>query len=344
MNKIESVIVKVCDVCNFNCTYCFEGNKGKNVFTQEKELLSLLKTLEFEDKVRFRFFGGEMFLYPDRVESIYKEIKKIERYKETQFEFGFITNGSIINDKMIKMFNRNIFTMRNSKISWDGIHSSITRKIDKRSSDFDEYMRNNILLLSQWCGEDVLVSMAILPENIHTLYDSYKFIRKYYNSFEYYLIFDINNLYRYEDKDFLFTFKQELKNIFMDYKQWICQLHNYELFKGTYNYSRCDSLGRQLYIHSNGDIYSCALLKEMDTFSLSNTKIGSLNDNTLDLSISENIKNNVYIDENSYCKDCNYKKFCSTCPLEKQYFKDHCDHCPIKKLRQVEYEVFSEVV
>ena len=354
MEKLKNVVLKVTDLCNFNCSYCFESKEKKNRvsrFTKEKELLEFLKKFDYEDRFNFYFFGGEMFLFPDRVEAICNEIKKLERFKETKIHFAFITNASIP-DKVIDLIKKDLFDLEMCKISWDGLRSHVTRGYKTNINDpmFSLNMIENIKDLSPYCRDKVLISMAVTKDNINTLYHTYEFLNKLkYRKFEYYYIFDPV----YEKEYNTISFTQELYNqlirIVGKHENFTTKLHNYELYKGRYDYAyQCRTLGNQLHIDTEGDIWACTLFPEMEKMQTKEdrSKDGNICDN---LDIEQlmnsygNIKQSVAFKSKEFCQDiicCHYRHFCNTCPLEIISFKLAGNYCPIKELRIAEYNAF----
>ena len=362
MNKLINIVVKVTDLCNFNCSYCFENENTRrknNVFAKEKELLEFLKKFNIDDRLDFRFFGGEMFLYPKRIESIYKEIKKLERTKDVSIHFSFVTNASMP-DSIIYLIKKDIFDLDMCKISWDGLCSHYTRgyKNSKNNIMFSINMINNIKKLSDYCKDKVLISMAVTKDNIKTLYNTYEFLNKIgYRKFEYYPIFNIDEINQYNTNQFISDFYNELTKIINIYNTCITKLHNYELYKGTYDYAyQCRTLGKQLHINTEGNIFACNLLDEMKYFNLNKEDIGNISNYNIDTIIKylSYIEKDISFKSKEFCQDicdCQYKYFCNICPLEiilfKKKYKEWKDilktNCPYTRIKETEMRVFSSI-
>ena len=351
MNKLSMITVKITDLCNFNCSYCFERSDLKDrptVFNKIDELLPFFKQFEYEDRVKAYLFGGELFLFPGVIEKVHKEISKLQRYKDTKLGFAFVTNASMP-DNMIDLIKDNIFDLNISKISYDGIYSHLTRskKGMENNLDFSNFMNNNIIKLSDTCKDKVLISMAINKNNIKTLFDTYKFLNEYgYKKFEYYYLF--NDIRKVEDYLFEEELEDQLDKIMQVHDNSITKLHNYELYKRTYNYNDCTTLPKQIYVTTDGTIFQCGLISEMYYLGYSDT-VKRFNISDKNLNIEEmmdyynRVAQSIYFHSKEFCQDimdCQSRHTtCNTCPLEKVAYSKS-KWCYIKKLRETEDRVF----
>ena len=351
MNKLSMITVKITDLCNFNCSYCFERKDLKNrptVFNKIDELLPFFKKFEYEDKVKAYLFGGELFLFPDVIEKVHKTLIKIQRYKNTKLGFAFVSNASQP-EIMNHLIKDGIFDLDICKISYDGVCSHFTRYKKGFENDpiFSSIMNNNIIKLANTCKDKVLISMAVNEKNIDTLFYTYNFLNDCgYKKFEYYYIFGDE----IKSENYLFEKKleEQLEKIMEVYDNSITRLHNYELYKRTYNYNDCTTLPKQIYVTTDGTIFQCGLLSEMYYLGYSDT-VRKFNISDKDLNIEEmmeyynKIAQNIYINAKEFCQDvmdCQSRHTtCNTCPLEKVAYKK-IKWCPIKKLRETEDKVF----
>jgi len=354
MDKIRVVTIKVTDFCNFNCSYCFENEKIKNhstVFNKENDLLQFLKQFEYEDTVKIQLFGGELFTEYKKVESIINTVKKLERCKDTKLKFGFITNGSLVKN-IIPLIKEDYFTMENCKISYDGLCSHYTRGLKYNQNDplFSIRMNDNLKELAPYC-KDALISMAVTKENINTLFHTYQYLSELgYKKFEYYFLFG-PSMKQY-DWDFTQCLHNELVRIMEVYDHNDLKLHNYELYKGTFDYQECNALGHQVYINAKGDLWWCGLIAEMFNYDFKSD--GNISDLINDTNRLEEIKqlytstgNAVNFETKEFCQDimdCQYRDFCNTCPLIKilikKTFKDNRPYCPFSTIREAEHAAF----
>ena len=109
--QIDFLGIKFNDYCNLNCKYCFETNNSRSshsVFNKGKELVEFLKSLNIGPRLYINLLGGEITLYPNELYNLCKELKKIERYKDTTVKIGIVSNGTnhnfIMND-LIKIIS-----------------------------------------------------------------------------------------------------------------------------------------------------------------------------------------------------------------------------------------------
>jgi uncharacterized protein len=124
-HKFKSITLNVNQVCNLHCVYCAAGGDGS--FGDPVKKISLEKTLPqisfFLNKLtkgdafKITFLGGEPLLYPEALQIIGDEAKKIATEKEIELKFVVVTNGTLFNEKTIP-----VLTMLNASvtISLDG--------------------------------------------------------------------------------------------------------------------------------------------------------------------------------------------------------------------------------
>ena len=178
--KISAITIKLGTYCDLDCVYCFQQHdiKTKNVvFDKYKELVKFLSNpkITFADQLEIKLTGGEPSLYTDRIRIAYKELKKLERYQPTTLYFTSIFNGTRI-EKMFELMDENILDSYGCKLSWDGIYSSSKSRLTKIAKYDDEYFRNVIRTLGKSkYGKDVLVRIALTPNTVDDMVDSFKF-------------------------------------------------------------------------------------------------------------------------------------------------------------------------
>jgi uncharacterized protein len=110
--------------CNFKCVYCFEESVKDNIFLDEPTSDSIINWLinrvekrNFK-KVFLVFYGGEPLLNTQPIYHISGRIKEWAKHKGIDFGFGIITNGSLINPKLIDELIP--LGLRDIRISIDG--------------------------------------------------------------------------------------------------------------------------------------------------------------------------------------------------------------------------------
>lgn len=112
--NVKTVYIEITNQCNFNCRTCY-NRSGLNRKTEElsiKQIEDIIKFFSAYGAIRFLFSGGEPTLH-SQIDSL---IKLVDTYP--QYSFGFVTNGSSQNEKIIDMLNRK--TNLTLQISLDG--------------------------------------------------------------------------------------------------------------------------------------------------------------------------------------------------------------------------------
>ena len=99
--NIKTVYFEITNRCNLNCLTCY-NRSGLNRETNEisvAQLETAMKNFEKYGANRFLFSGGEPLLHSD----FNSLLKLIDRYPN--FSFGFVTNGTIHNEKWVDFLN-----------------------------------------------------------------------------------------------------------------------------------------------------------------------------------------------------------------------------------------------
>lgn len=122
---LERITLHVSNDCNLRCKYCY-ANGG--TYQQKRSLMSLRTANQFIefclnnfDKIGvIVFFGGEPMLNLEVMEFICENFKKMYREERISFlpEFGIITNGTILNDRILNFIRENLSFVT---ISIDGL-------------------------------------------------------------------------------------------------------------------------------------------------------------------------------------------------------------------------------
>jgi uncharacterized protein len=115
---IHNIVVKVAELCNLNCTYCYMYNHADKSYRDRPKVLSkdlfrlLVKRIkEHCDRhpphsMSFTFHGGEpMLAGPDRIDAYAKYARDTLGSRLTSI--GMQTNASLVNDRWIKVLHDN---------------------------------------------------------------------------------------------------------------------------------------------------------------------------------------------------------------------------------------------
>lgn len=257
--------------CNFNCKYCLQddgfSHQKKNI---EKPILSE-KLLKFLDQynhkhTKMMFWGGEPLLYFDSIKKI------VNRYGK-KFDYGTITNGSLINQEIVDFFDKHNISLT---VSHDGDATEYTRGVDVLKND---KIKSLIKSCKNFTGFSSVYSSA--NDNYRKLFqyfakegfaDNNTGVDLIYNTGDTKALFELTDI----DEE---KYKQTLRELFYGYEQQ--EFHNDETYfkewqivksllatmSGTirrnsnspykyYNYS-CSSCRDMLNIDYNGDVYIC---------------------------------------------------------------------------------------
>lgn len=113
--------------CNFACTYCFEDGVPQPTMTETrvKGLLKFTEKYMLKEELRSLnviWFGGEPLLFPQIIEKLTKGFREIFKKLEFDFETGYrstlVTNGSLLNAKVINKLQE--WRITNIQITIDG--------------------------------------------------------------------------------------------------------------------------------------------------------------------------------------------------------------------------------
>lgn len=111
--------------CNFKCSYCYQ-KKEKNyidIFTIKNAVDFFMPY--FTEECYINFYGGEPLLAFDQIKEAVKYIRDKRKGQKRKFKYSITTNGSLINDEIIKFLNQNRFSIL---LSFDGLAQDISRK------------------------------------------------------------------------------------------------------------------------------------------------------------------------------------------------------------------------
>lgn len=154
----RSIMIKpASSACNLECGYCFYKDEASNrrvachPFMEERTVVSLLeKGLEGADTVTFAFQGGEPSLVGLDWFKRFVELEKELNQGGTKVNYGFQTNGTLLDDEWGRFFHDNHFLVGISCDGFPKLHNLYRKRLDaSRSSDgvfrgIDAMLRNNV--------------------------------------------------------------------------------------------------------------------------------------------------------------------------------------------------------
>jgi len=180
--------------CNFRCIYCYqEQYNNSDVLNFDKENFvekfeGFIEKYIIEKNIKklgIVWFGGEPFLYFDAFTKLSENIKNFCIKNSIKYKFDVITNGSILNSKIIKTMND--LPINSLQITIDGIkeiHDSM-RKAKSGGGTFDIIIKNLKLMLQE---TNTKISIRNNTGNENDQITNYKnFVNEFYNIFSEYI-------------------------------------------------------------------------------------------------------------------------------------------------------------
>lgn len=350
MKKNPVVIFRITNMCNLNCTYCYDKDNryiDKNINEEfENKLNDIQRYLNMiyfnKDKTTTLIFhGGEpLLLSADVYEKLLKKIITPNMRVSIQ------TNGTLINEKYIEIFKK--YNM-NVGISLDGCNEEQNYcRIYKNGKNSFNRVMNNIKLLKENNIRFGII-MTISKKHLGKEKEIYDFIaenklninmrpafptkygdntnimseEEYYEFFK--NIFDI----WYEDRNKRVKLKQ-IREIYDEFAK---------VLKENYCSGSCSEgkncFGKFISLDINGNIYSCNRTYNNDEFLLGNLNIQSIDKifNNANKLAEKRIKNL----ENLDCIRCDIYRYCyGGCPanaysIHGDYTKPENYFCQAKK-------------
>ena len=137
MDNICKPIVLLNNACNFKCIHCYVKN-GESELPIEYIKNFFEKTIIPNNSKFVRFAGGEPFMYSNFHELAVYLSKVHEKYDDIQF--NFTTNGSILNENIIK--DLKIINPNMVKVSLLSLREDKYREINGINFPIDKTLRN----------------------------------------------------------------------------------------------------------------------------------------------------------------------------------------------------------
>lgn len=288
--------------CNLNCKYCYEGeNKLKKSMT--KDIID--KSIEFgfdnfigkDEELMVAIHGGEPFLEFENIQYIIKEVKKRANNINKKTTFLTTTNGTILNDEIMKFIVRE---MPDITVSIDGTketHDKM-RKFKNGKGSHSIVLENSLKLLSQL--PNMRIRMTFDSETVKKLYEDVKYLID--NGFK--IIVPVPNLFDSNwNESHVEILEQQIKFI----KKYISDKDDIAVSiadKNIYKLKRNCSGGKSsVHIYSDGNLYPCTLVGGQKEFCIGNIYDGI---DTKKRDQLLNISNGINIE----CDGCSLYNYC----------------------------------
>ncbi len=256
--------------CNMSCKYCFEKHKNYGRQMNDEIIISAADYIvkDYINKGKEDYFvvnitGGEPFLKFDLLKKLLLEIKeKMSINKIKQYSFEISTNGTIINEGIIKFIIKNNIRLF---VGFDGIKKSYNEgRFFKDQPGVYNIVYKNILILKEKVNKNnIVLNLVITPENVQYLNQNINFM--------YILDLQMSITFAYEqewsEKSIVILRKEFL--IFLNfYKDIVKTNHDFSiglidktikqcLFPRNYYPGICSAAEPQLVILTDGNIVPC---------------------------------------------------------------------------------------
>lgn len=166
--KLSNLTLIVTDFCNFDCAYCFQKKKDHYM-----TLAAVEKAINFfypflEEKSDIVFYGGEPLLAVDAIRHTVSLLNEKNKDGKKQFVFSLTTNGSLIDEEMLRYFDRHKFSVM---LSFDGLTQDTHRKAGSFSPTLKLVRRFN-----EYPGIEFSINSVFTPETVELLADSMRFV------------------------------------------------------------------------------------------------------------------------------------------------------------------------
>ncbi len=177
VNRLSGFRIVVTDRCNMACRYCFvDTNTGSKDITVEEldEGFDLLFSMnEGREVVNYQWFGGEPLMRRDLIVQADQNAREAAAAHGIEIRPTVVTNGTILNDKLLKHFKEFKYGVG---VSLDGppdINAVERRFLSGKKTE--DVIEKNIQLLLE---ENIHVGVNITPtaKNFRTIKDTVDYI------------------------------------------------------------------------------------------------------------------------------------------------------------------------
>ncbi|MCJ7644170.1 MAG: radical SAM protein [Candidatus Aminicenantes bacterium] len=103
--------------CNFSCSYCYQEKDDLFLDPTGVERAIEFFFPRFENECSILFYGGEPLLAKDTIKSTVHAVKAENRRQRKNIQYSISTNGSLLDDDTLRLFDKNRFTVL---LSFDG--------------------------------------------------------------------------------------------------------------------------------------------------------------------------------------------------------------------------------
>lgn len=327
---LNRLVIHVTNTCNLNCKYCYAN--GGNYLSQE----SLMSEGMLEDIIRvfysyfekiftIQFFGGEPLLNIPIIEKACETIRKLDKERGYNTQFGLVTNGTLIDEHFIELVKKYSIGVT---ISYDGnILVNNMLRVNKEGMGVSEQVIRNAQILKKLTNEPNTIEVTYTQLHVDhgvNILDVVKHIQELLpNTYIHLVPAGGKKDDGYTLKD-LKIFAESIDEIFQELDAANGgTIPSYSLadriFAGlknkTYKGSRyiCDAGVGTFSVSVCGDVYPCFMFTDQDDLKLGNIKNPELFKSTEFNSLLKRIQDFSLKSKNIECKNCYINTLCNGC-------------------------------
>lgn len=317
------------DKCNLRCKYCYleefrpkESCSCMSDEILERALLFVQLTFPKLEVLYLTLYGGEPLLFWRKFDFILKILN--ENFKSTKVKIGLATNGTIINDDILRFLKENNVSFQ---LSWDGDkqQQDKLRPTVKGKGSYELIDKN--LSSFKTSREGLSVRATITPYNMDLVGLFYFFVKKGFKQISFSSCIADQEEFRIGDIE---KFMQEWDKLAEAYLKHIVEggpvvrlTKFYDIFKmihlGRKERFSC-GCGKNLFIVSqDGSFYACHRFVGNEKYKIGNLDFGFFNNDLRDYLLNFNV------DDEKNCSSCFARYVCGGgCLYEKTFFPDTC--------------------
>jgi radical SAM protein with 4Fe4S-binding SPASM domain len=340
------------DECNFRCTYCPQRNKKKYL-----DLVVIDRALVFfpsylHNPCYINFYGGEPLLGFYQAKYIVDCLDQVEQESNRKFLYSITTNGSLIDDEVLRFFDHHRFSVM---ISFDGLAQDISRQ----KGSFDRIVPI-IKELLDCPNAKISVNSVFTPETVGLLSKSLQFIMEMAVPN---IDFTVSAFVPWDESSIL-----KLESELEDLRRFSLKVFEetdtipVNIFRESMNkilYS-CDAGQNRMVLSPDGKLWGCPAFHDYfsekeNTQEYLKYSFGDLDDfiHNHQTIYPEILKNHSFLCQKNYftsqesCKDCSYLEGCDACPIYSAFSTSKIGKiadwvCQIKKIFRRERKAFRD--
>lgn len=173
---IKYFILHIVDACNMKCKYCFEGDINHSGALNISDIQNLIRFINnnsnVDKDITIRFFGGEPLIKSEFISEVISLIENSVKNKTVRY--NIFTNGTIVNDKVLKLLDEYPIVLF---ISIDGTEISHNRnRIMANGDPSHGLVTKNIKTLVSRYENRIVTRSVIDPLNSKELLENIEYI------------------------------------------------------------------------------------------------------------------------------------------------------------------------